>query len=137
MSSDCLRIVFLRHLEYFQGVMILTTNRVKSMDPAFDSRADVRLHYADLDTAARRKVWANFVAKLPGGSSIDEQNLNTLAEHELNGRQIKSAMKMAYLLASGEGTVTGFSHVETVLRVVMRRSSELEEKSWAKSCGEQ
>jgi AAA+ superfamily predicted ATPase len=100
--------------------MILTTNRVKSMDLAFDSRADIRLHYTTLDTAARRKVWANFVAKLPGGSSIDEQDLNTLAEREMNGRQIKNAIKLAYLLASGEGTITGFGHVQTVLGAMMR-----------------
>jgi AAA+ superfamily predicted ATPase len=109
--------VFLRHLEYFKGVMILTTNRVETMDLAFDSRVDIRLHYSALDSTARRKVWSNFVAKLPGGSTIDDGDLDRLAELALNGRQIKSAMKTAHLLSSGKGGVTDFEHVRTVLRI--------------------
>lgn len=29
--------IFLRQLEYYQGILILTTNRVESIDPAFQS----------------------------------------------------------------------------------------------------
>ena len=103
--------------------MILTTNRVESMDRAFDSRVDFHLHYPALDTAARRKVWSNFKVKFLGGSSIDEANLNTLAEHELDGRQIKSAMKTAHLLASDKGEITGFRHIQTVLKIRKRKGS--------------
>lgn len=116
--------IFLRHLEYFKGVMILTTNRIETMDLAFDSRVDIRLHYPALDAQARRSVWLNFVRK---SASIDEEGvenggfldheLDQLAQLELNGRQIKSAMKTAHLLASGKGEVTNFEHVRTVLRI--------------------
>lgn len=47
--------VFLRKLEYHQGVLFLTTNRVKSFDPAFNSRINVALRYDDLDKDARRQ----------------------------------------------------------------------------------
>ena len=97
--------------------MILTTNRVEMMDLAFDSRVDIRLHYPALDTIARRKVWQNFVDKLPDGSNIGSEELNRLAEVELNGRQIKSAMKTAYLLASGNEEIVRFEHVQSVLRI--------------------
>ena len=30
--------IFLRQLEYYQGILILTTNRVDSFDPAFQSK---------------------------------------------------------------------------------------------------
>lgn len=30
--------IFLRTLEYYEGILFLTTNRVKNMDPAFQSR---------------------------------------------------------------------------------------------------
>ena len=37
--------VFLRLLEYHQGVLFLTTNRVKNIDSAFYSRISVALQY--------------------------------------------------------------------------------------------
>jgi AAA+ superfamily predicted ATPase len=97
--------------------MILTTNRVEMMDLAFDSRVDIRLHYPELDSIARRRVWSNFADKLPGGSSLGAEELDRLAECDLNGRQIKSAMKTAYLLASGNDEDVRFEHIQSVLRI--------------------
>jgi SpoVK/Ycf46/Vps4 family AAA+-type ATPase len=104
-------------VEYFKGVMILTTNRVEMLDLAFDSRVDIRLHYPALDLAARRQIWQNFIVKLSGGSDIWGADLDKLAALELNGRQIKSVMKTAHLLASGNGESMSFNHVKTVLRI--------------------
>jgi len=50
--------IFLRLLEYHQGVLFLTTNRVKSFDSAFHSRISVALKYPDLDVAQRQQVHA-------------------------------------------------------------------------------
>jgi AAA+ superfamily predicted ATPase len=97
--------------------MILTTNRIETMDLAFDSRVDIRLHYPKLDIPARRKVWSNFVTKLPGGSSIGSDELDKLAELELNGRQIKSTMKTSHLLSSEKDESLGIEHVRTVLKI--------------------
>ena len=47
--------VFLRLLEYHNGVLFLTTNRVKKIDPAFYSRISVALHYKSEGKAL--KVW--------------------------------------------------------------------------------
>jgi AAA+ superfamily predicted ATPase len=109
--------IFLRQVEYFKGVMILTTNRVEMLDLAFDSRVDIRLHYPTLDLSARRQIWQNFIVKLPGGSNIWGADLDKLAALELNGRQIKSVIKTAHLLASGNGESVSFNHVKTVLRI--------------------
>ena len=48
--------MFLRTLEYQQGILFLTTNRVKSFDEAFLSRFSVAIRYPDLDQARRKKV---------------------------------------------------------------------------------
>ncbi|OCK72941.1 P-loop containing nucleoside triphosphate hydrolase protein [Lepidopterella palustris CBS 459.81] len=53
--------VFLRQLEYFQGVMFLTTNRVSSFDEAIQNRIHFALKYNDLNEAAREKVWKLFL----------------------------------------------------------------------------
>ena len=125
-------------MEYFRGVMILTTNRIETMDLAFDSRVDIRLHYPPLPSSSRRQIWSNFFARLPGGSSCQDDELDLLAELDLNGRQIKSAVKTAQLLAGGKGETVGMKHVGTVLRVTRglvlkeagRRKAELVNFQW-------
>jgi hypothetical protein len=36
-NRNALVSIFLRQLEYYQGILILTTNRIGSCDPAFES----------------------------------------------------------------------------------------------------
>ena len=57
------------------------------------------------------------MAELPKGASINEADLDKLAELELKRRRIKSTIKTAHLLASGKEETTGFSYVKTVLKV--------------------
>ncbi|KAK0546715.1 hypothetical protein OC846_005145 [Tilletia horrida] len=67
-SSDILRnalvCVLLRLIEYFSGILFLTTNRVASFDPAVESRVTIALRYDALDAAAREKVWRNLIANI-------------------------------------------------------------------------
>ena len=48
--------VFLRQLEYFQGVMILTTNRVTAFDDAVQSRIHLGIKYEALSEKAKEEV---------------------------------------------------------------------------------
>src|SRR4051812_3395039 len=52
--------VFLRQLEYFAGILFLTTNRVSTFDDAFQSRIHVALRYHDLDQDTRLAIWKAF-----------------------------------------------------------------------------
>ncbi|KAL6356001.1 hypothetical protein LRP88_09586 [Fusarium phalaenopsidis] len=118
-SSDLQRnklvAIFLRLLEYYQGVMFLTTNRVSSFDPAFESRIHLTIHYPKLDINSRLHVWNTFVKIETGG--VSEAELGELAKEELNGRQIKNVVKTARLLASEEGVPLCSGHINTVLRI--------------------
>ncbi|KAI0786664.1 P-loop containing nucleoside triphosphate hydrolase protein [Abortiporus biennis] len=111
--------VFLRHLEYFRGILFLTTNRVKVFDEAFQSRIHVSLRYHDLTSEARRKIWVAFLKKIhgssesKGGLSIEE--LRELGERKINGRQIKNVVRTASALASGKQETLGFKHLVRVL----------------------
>ncbi|KAI1135019.1 P-loop containing nucleoside triphosphate hydrolase protein [Hypoxylon sp. FL0543] len=107
--------VFLRLLEYYQGVMFLTTNRVASFDPAFESRIHLTIHYPRLDFESRLHVWRIFVKPRSADSSVDEEELQGLARPDLNGRQIKNIVKIARLLATRDKTPLTLSHLETVL----------------------
>jgi hypothetical protein len=49
--------VFLRTLEYFKGLLFLTTNRVDSVDDAIISRCIAVIKYDNPGPAERRKIW--------------------------------------------------------------------------------
>ncbi|KAK4638768.1 hypothetical protein QC761_0101380 [Podospora bellae-mahoneyi] len=48
--------IFLTKLEYYQGILFLTTNRFSAIDHTFQSRVDLFLPYYDLDSTQRRQV---------------------------------------------------------------------------------
>ena len=113
--------VFLRLLEYYQGVMFLTTNRVNAFDPAFESRIHLSIDFPKLDFDSRLHVWRTFVrpknTESKYTSNIGDEDLKQLAIAELNGRQIKNVVKTARLLAASEQKYLEIDHIEAVLRV--------------------
>ncbi len=114
-------LVFLRLLEYYKGVMFLTTNRVSTFDAAFQSRIHLTIDYPKLDFRSRMLVWRTFVRPRSDASkyasNIDEEDLGTLANMDVNGREIKNIVKTAKLLASQKRVPLAMEHVTTVLRV--------------------
>lgn len=95
--------VFLRLLEYHQGILFLTTNRVRSFDKAFHSRISLAIKYPTLTKAMRREIWANLL----GVAGVTGMDIDSLSEHNVNGRQIKTAIRLAQALAKSEsGIVT-------------------------------
>ncbi|KAH8823866.1 P-loop containing nucleoside triphosphate hydrolase protein [Flagelloscypha sp. PMI_526] len=117
LQRNALVAIFLRQLEYYQGIMILTTNMVKECDVAFESRVHFLVHYPDLDTNARRKIWTLFANK--ANLDIKESELAALAEYKLNGRQIKNAMRTAATLSlSNDGQSLTFEDVLAVVEVL-------------------
>jgi SpoVK/Ycf46/Vps4 family AAA+-type ATPase len=111
--------IFLRLLEYYEGILFLTTNRINNLDVAFQSRIHISMAYPDLTTDSRRKIWLNF---LKGKKhNFSGRDLNELSEVELNGRQIKNVLKTAQLLATRKKSPLRRQFVETVLAIERRR----------------
>lgn len=122
--------IFLRTLEYYEGIMFLTTNRVANIDPAFDSRIHLSLEYPDLDATARKAVWKGFLERSIGvemekakageeivGHTVTDEQIDELAELDLNGRVIKNVLKTSNLLAAHGGEKLTYEHLMTVLRI--------------------
>ncbi|KAI0658105.1 P-loop containing nucleoside triphosphate hydrolase protein [Cubamyces menziesii] len=125
--------VFLRHIEYYRGILFLTTNRITAFDPAFLSRIHVALHFGELSLEARAHVWRAFLRKAgvnltvpksspstpstaSGPSSVEEDELvRRLATREVNGRQIKNACRTAQSLAYSRGEPLAVGHLEETL----------------------
>jgi hypothetical protein len=119
--------IFLRLLEYFQGILFLTTNRVETFDDAFQSRIHVALKYGQLTAKARKAVWQMFIEIVrttgEGGVKgqqvveLSDEQYEVLARKELNGRQIKNSVRTAQALALNEDSVMTLEHIHRVLNV--------------------
>ncbi|KAM5432119.1 hypothetical protein McanMca71_007872 [Microsporum canis] len=114
--------IFLRLLEYFQGILFLTTNRVETFDDAFQSRIHVALRYGDLTTKAKRSVWKMFLDRVQTKDGLEvvkfsDKDYDALARHNLNGRQIKNSVRTAQALAINEKVPLSMEHIMRVLDV--------------------
>ncbi|KAJ5137164.1 hypothetical protein N7448_005718 [Penicillium atrosanguineum] len=114
--------IFLRLLEYFQGILFLTTNRVETFDEAFQSRIHVALRYGDLTTKAKRSIWKMFLERVRAiegvhTGSFSEEDYDVLSRHTLNGRQIKNSVRTAQALAVNESSPLSMDHIKRVLDV--------------------
>jgi hypothetical protein len=90
--------VFLRKLEYYQGIMLLTTNRIKDFDEAILSRTHVTLKYIALGVDTRMEIWKSFLGKATttnGEATYSPEQLNELAKKNLNGREVGSYLLRA------------------------------------------
>jgi AAA+ superfamily predicted ATPase len=84
--------MFLRTLEYYEGAMILTTNRVKVIDPAVSSRIHEKVRYESLSVEHRLGIWKSFLGKKHSGcKGFPEKELRKLAERNMNGREVRSS----------------------------------------------
>ncbi|KAJ7048837.1 hypothetical protein C8F01DRAFT_1379376 [Mycena amicta] len=116
--------VFLRHVEYYRGILFLTTNRVQAFDEAFLSRIHVALHFSDLTESSRAQVWRAFIAR--AGVTIVEEDIALLAKREVNGRQIKNAVRTAHSLALAKKEAVGFGHILQTLDAMDEFTAQFE-----------
>lgn len=87
-------------MEYYQGILILTTNRVGAFDDAITSRVHIILHYKDLSDADREKIWTNNFNRLedeqgqairvPYATLEFVKENKALKEIKWNGREIRN-----------------------------------------------
>ncbi|KAJ7633647.1 hypothetical protein DFH06DRAFT_1437667 [Mycena polygramma] len=118
--------VFLRHVEYYRGILFLTTNRVQAFDEAFLSRIHVALHFGELSEASRAQVWRAFVART-NITGIDDAQIALLAKRPVNGRQIKNAVRTAHSLAVARKEGVAIGHFLETLDAMDEFTGQFEE----------
>ncbi|KAI0547033.1 hypothetical protein F4679DRAFT_555588 [Xylaria curta] len=120
LKRNALVSVFLRTLEYYNGILFLTTNRVGTLDEAFKSRIHMSLYYPPLNEIQIKLIFKMNIDKLreieeertrltnePMLDIRDESILEFAKDHCLktqksgrwNGRQIRNAFQIASSLA--------------------------------------
>ncbi|CAI6339355.1 unnamed protein product [Periconia digitata] len=123
--------VFLRVLEYYSGILILTTNRVGTFDDAFKSRIHVSLYFQQIQRQDRLRIWEFFAQEVRAEMSETdfhqlEQRLPDLAAAPLNGRQIRNAMKSARQLAIYRKISLNHEHIQQVVETTREFDKYLE-----------
>ncbi|RYP71845.1 hypothetical protein DL771_004557 [Monosporascus sp. 5C6A] len=111
--------VFLRQLEYYSGILFLTTNRPGTIDEAFKSRIHLSLRYPSIDLPSTKQMWDNIMRRLETESAraeirveFDRRKLLAFAEQHYkrrqaigstwNGRQIRNAFQTALALGHAD-----------------------------------
>lgn len=170
--------IFLRELEYFRGVLFLTTNMYDTIDSAFRSRVSLHLLFKPLTTDARAMIWRKFLDRIPVASTpatsprkkatvsketgkgenagaaksderscstkeagnsvgtadanleresdgLDEEDIKELAAWQLNGREIKTAVKMVKAWCDNKGHTLTLSRMENGIRATSPHASKL------------
>ncbi|TCJ11647.1 ATP-binding protein [Parasulfuritortus cantonensis] len=86
--------VFLRVLEYFNGLLFLTTNRVDDIDEAIVSRCIALIKYHPPEAEARRRIWRVMAEQF--GLRLDAALVDELVElfPAASGRDIKGLAKL-------------------------------------------
>jgi hypothetical protein len=86
--------VFLRVLEYFNGLLFLTTNRVDDIDEAIVSRCIALIKFYPPDADSRRKIWTVMSEQFALG--LDAAMVDALVElfPAASGRDIKGLAKL-------------------------------------------
>ena len=88
--------IFLRMLDYYEGLLFLTTNRPETLDYAIRSRVMLRLEYPDLDPATREGIWRTMFEA--AGLKLASGTFAELSAREINGRQIRNLVRLARIL---------------------------------------
>ncbi|KAI1359949.1 hypothetical protein F5Y08DRAFT_62021 [Xylaria arbuscula] len=140
LERNALVSVFLRVLEYYDGILILTSNRVGTFDEAFRSRIQLTLRYENLSRTQRHTIWENSFRRLErldtsraapltssspttrstSGFGFDFPDIRAhiaeLADRNLNGREIRNAISTARQLAMYKREPMSYKHLERVIK---------------------
>ncbi|KAK7956408.1 uncharacterized protein PG986_005630 [Apiospora aurea] len=135
--------VFLRALEYFSGIIFLTTNRIRVIDSAIINRAILIMEYKPLTPGKIEKIIKNCTRRFKGdqGSVMDlDPEAKTLlkssltqvpSEYEWDGREIVQVLAVAVRLACfGHGdsktaatkTMVKSDHIAEAIRIIQGHS---------------
>lgn len=95
--------VFLRVLEYFNGLLFLTTNRVDDIDEAIVSRCIALIKYNPPDDEAKRRIWRVMGEQF--GLALSDALIVDLVDAfpEATGRDIKGLAKLVTKFCAQKG----------------------------------
>lgn len=131
LDRNALVSVFLRELEYFDGILFLTTNRPGQLDETFQSRIHITLPMAALDPVSQLRIWKTFLDVEITDREVLKECLREIKketkESPLNGRQIRNCVRSALSLAAQKDTRVSIDHIRQVLNLTKKFSEYMQE----------
>lgn len=105
----------LTEIEKFEGVVILSTNRIDSLDEALERRISLIVEFPEPDVEARRNIWRGMLPeKMPLAKDV---NVEKLAAFEITGGYIKNIILNAARYAAGDdATEVSWDHFKKAVR---------------------
>jgi hypothetical protein len=95
MDHNAIVAAFLRKLEYFSGLMFMTTNRAKDVDDAIKSRCMAIVKFVSPEASDAKKIWQTLSKEFD--MDLKESVIDDLVQDypECSGRDIKELLKLA------------------------------------------
>ncbi|KAI1478891.1 hypothetical protein K445DRAFT_302869 [Daldinia sp. EC12] len=127
--------VFLRVLEYFEGILILTTNQIALFDVAVQSRIHVAIKYTELDKDQSKAIFLQRLDLYNDKGLVEEYDkIKKFGETDLHkkgfdGRQLRnlltSSMGRAQARNNGAGKMK-LDDIETIISIMTSFKGDLE-----------
>ena len=110
--------VFLKILEYYEGILFLTTNRIRTFDIAVQSRVNLGVHFSDMSERQQKRLLTMFL------DMIDDRQIKNKGKilewvredfrDRFNGREIRNMLSSAMALARADGRALELSDIKVV-----------------------
>jgi len=115
--------VFLRVLEYYKGILFLTTNRECIVDDAIESRCTAQVAYGVPSVPDQVRIWKLLrdLSKVAVSDATIEQVAK--ANPRLSGRDVKNLLKLAQLVSLRRGKPVDAKTIEHVMKFKPTRTA--------------
>ena len=128
----------LRALEYFKGILIMTTNRVMTFDVAMLSRCHYAVNITSLTLEQEKDIWQSYVDQLTSKNSSGKEHIERWVKDItrktksvrtiLSGREIRNVFTTAQTLAQAEpDKKLRKEHLERVYDRIIGFAAEMKE----------
>ncbi|KAK8080069.1 hypothetical protein PG997_007887 [Apiospora hydei] len=124
-TRDWIVAEFKRLRDNFQGIITLTTSRIDMFDAAFKSRLDIIFHFPKLDMRKRQMLCKRFFDRMDKPPRDCDNIIRGISEYQFNGRQIRSLIENARLLAIFRNQPLEQKHVEAIINRMIEPDRDL------------
>jgi len=100
---------FLRAIEYYEGILFLTTNRVGTFDEAFLSRITLTIYYPDFEDEERETIWHNYFDKLEREAGDQFYVLDGTKEYATGSEAVKQLRWNGREIRNGKSSHVDYS----------------------------